>query len=239
VSEVLPEGWGKDHLTNYFDRVRKNQFATHMNKPDLSRDCRAVEELFRHSLRAADNSEAGYSLPFFNRSHSAFLAASGIAWGGQLAEAQPVLRLCLEFGGYGFYIGEDALRRDQWLARNVSSKTRDQVRNEFSHGNIKRAIKAVDPRLGSQYDELYQRLVDLGAHPNALGLSLGMTKEGEGDAIKYGTTYLHGDDEHLETTLFTSVQVGLVVLHLMHLAFPVQLKVFGLDGALAMLRSRY
>lgn len=234
----LPKGWGKDHLTSYFESVRKNQFATHVNKPDLARDCRAVDEMFRHSLRAAD-SERARSLPFFNRAHSAFLAASGNVWGGQLAEAQPVLRLCLEFGGYGFYVGENEPRLERWLARGENEKAREQVRNEFSHGKIRRAIVAVDPRLGSQYETLYQLLVDLGAHPNALGLSLGITKELEGGVVKYGTAYLHGDDDHLETTLFTSVQVGLVVLHLMQLVFPLQFKVFGLDGALAMLRRRY
>lgn len=239
MSEHLPKEWGKDHLTRYFENVRKNQFATHVHKPDLARDCRAVEELFRHCLSGSFDSETAFSMPFFFRAHSAFLAAIGIVWGAQLAEAQPVLRLCLEYGGYGFYIGEDEPRLDRWLARGETGKSRDRVRKEFGHGKIRRAIEAADPQLGGQYETLYQRLVDLGGHPNERALSLGMNRRGNGDAAEYSTIYLHGDDDHLETTLFTSVQVGLVVLHLMQLVFPAQFRLLGLDGALALLRSRY
>src|SRR5258707_9743255 len=128
--------------------------------------------MFRKLFDAAINPRPFLPVIFFLRSHSAFLSACGAVMAGQVHDEQALLRICLEQGGYAFYIGDDEARWERWMNRHDSLATLKAVRDEFSHGKVTRHISASDANLGRVYTTLYDRTIDYGGHPNGRGASL-------------------------------------------------------------------
>jgi hypothetical protein len=63
-----------------------------------------------------------------------------------------LIRLCLEHAAYGLYIGADRERWERWMARNDSPAAKQAVRDEFTHGEIKKHIRAASKKVGDQFD---------------------------------------------------------------------------------------
>jgi hypothetical protein len=53
--------------------------------------------------------------------------------------------------------------------KKPSDKT--AFRKAFTQGNVRGCIEQHDKRLAEVYDELYQRTIDTGTHPNELAVS--------------------------------------------------------------------
>ncbi len=164
-----PPGWALDTLSTYLDEFRGNQWATFHNKRPEVRDLIAIDALFDRLLNGAKDPDPQMPMTFLLRAHAAYRAAVGLVMGGQLYEAQALLRLCLEHASYGFFIGGDTARWTRWMKRNDDEKSRKVVREEFTAGAIRRAIKKADAKIGGHFEFLYERLIDFGAHPNEQG----------------------------------------------------------------------
>lgn len=234
-----PRGWGQDPLTAYLDEVRDNQFASFANKEGPVGDLIRIDGLFMKLLHGAVNPQPFAPMLFMLRAHSAYRAAAGAVMAGQLYEAQAMLRLCLEHGAYGFYIGTDPDRWERWLRRNESEAYKQAVRKEFTYKKIKQYIKSAAPRLGHQFEMLYEQAIDFGAHPNEPGFSLNARIRREDGSTHYETLYLQGDGELIDLILRTTGQVGLWVLHLMQLLYRARYELLGIHAELEEIRSRF
>lgn len=237
--DKTPNGWGNNSLTAYFENYRSNQYATFANKGPAVADLIGIDELFELFLRGAINPRPFVPMEFLLRAHAAFRAAVGAVMAGQLYEVQALLRLCLEHGSYGFYIGADQERWERWMARNDNSATKQAVREEFTHGKIKKALTAASNTIGGHFETLYDVLIDFGAHPNEQGFSMSSAiHKVDGDA-HFNTIYLHGDGLPLDLGLKRTAQVGLCALHIAQLIYPARFELLGIKDKLAELRTRY
>jgi hypothetical protein len=92
-----PVGWAAaDDLTGFIDNTRLNCFATYGNLRKEYAKLNEIDRLFRDLQDNLLNTRDWFAAFFLFRAHSAFLAGSQLAMSGQAAEANAVLRLCLE-----------------------------------------------------------------------------------------------------------------------------------------------
>jgi hypothetical protein len=177
---------------------------------------------------------------FLLRAHSAYRSAAGTVMGGQLYEAQALLRLCLEHAAYGHYIGGDTALWERWMRRNESEKNQEAVRKEFSANKVKRKLQSASAKIGTAYETLYERLIDFGAHPNEQGFSMSsaIRRQPNGD-VHLDTLYLQGDGVPLDHALKTTAQVGICVLRVAQLLYPDRFSTLGLDFELSTIMKRY
>jgi hypothetical protein len=234
-----PTGWGKDPLTSYFDEFRGNQYGTFANKQAAVGDLIRIDGLFKRFLDGAINPRPLLPMGFLLRAHSAYRAGANAVMAGQLYEAQAMLRLCIEHGAYGFYIGADDERWKRWMTRNDSPAAKQAVRDEFSHGKIKKHIQAVSAKMGSQFETLYEMLIDFGAHPNEQGFSMSSAIRRVDGNVHFDTIYLHGDGVPLDLALKSLGQVGLWVLHIAQLIYVAKFRLLGIEIELEEIRRRY
>src|SRR5262245_42864400 len=91
-----PPGWAKDNLTAAIDGARHNQYATFANKRVAYRLMQEVDDCMHRAGSNMLNPQEMLTPVFLYRCHSAFRAACGLAMGGQVVEAFPIVRTCLE-----------------------------------------------------------------------------------------------------------------------------------------------
>lgn len=239
---LTPPGWANDTLTQYLDTFRGNQLATFANKRSEVIDLITIDKMFRTLVEGAVNPRPLLPIGFLQRSHSAYLSACGAVMGGQLLEAQALLRASLEQAGYGHYIGGDQERWKRWMDRHEPrTKTQqDKWRDEFTHGKVTRGIAAADAAVGGVYSQLYDRTIDYGAHPNQLGDSMGSALEDAEDGGKrFLTIYLHEDGLLLDFALRTTAQVGICVLRIAQLIYPLRMQATGVLFQLETIAKRF
>lgn len=234
-----PPGWAQDTLSSYLEDYRGNQWATFHNKRSEMADLIALDRLFERLLKGAKDPKPMMPMSFLLRAHSAYRTAVGMVMGGQLYEAQALLRLCLEHVSYGFFIGSDTDRWTRWMKRNDSKKNKEKVRDEFTHGAIKRALKSADAKIGGYFESLYDGLIDFGAHPNEQGFSMSTKlKEGPGETHIL-SIYLHDDGIPLNFTLKNTTRVAICVLQIAYLIYRTRMELLGIRHDLDQITARY
>lgn len=152
TTQIPPQGWGGDALTDHLKGYRANQFATFANKGQPMRYLIDIDALFARFIIGAINPRPLYPMNFMLRAHSAYRAGVGAVMAGQVYESQALLRLCLEHAAYGFYIGADTERAERWLRRGESDDNRKAIRKEFHNDKIRGQIKMAAPVMHDQYD---------------------------------------------------------------------------------------
>lgn len=234
-----PPGWGNDTLTAYLEEFRGNQFATFHNKRRQVADLIALDELFERLLKGAKDPDPQMPTTFLLRAHAAYRVAVSSVLGGQLYEAQALLRLCLEHASYGFFIGSDTARWTRWMRRNDDEKSRKLVREEFTAGAIRRAIKKADVKIGGHFEFLYERLINFGAHPNEQGFSMSTKLRKEPGETHILSIYLHDDGVPLDFALKNTAQIGICALQIAYLIYPTRMQLQGILQDLDGIRARY
>jgi hypothetical protein len=234
-----PPGWAQDTLSSYLEEFRGNQWATFHNKSQAMADLIALDGLFEKLLKGAKDPKPMMPMTFLLRAHSAYRAAVGMVMGSQLYEAQAMLRLSLEHASYGFFIGDDQARWTRWMNRNDDEKSKELVRKEFTHGAIKRALKAANAKIGGHLEVLYERLIDFGAHPNEQGFSMSTKMHRSQNETHILSVYLHDDGVPLDFALKTTAQVAICVLQIAYLIYPTRMEFKGIRHDLDQITTRY
>lgn len=216
--------------------------ATFANKRSEVIDLTTIDGMFRKLLDGAVNPRPPLPIGFLLRAHSAYLSACGAVMAGQLHEAQALLRVCLEQGGYAHYIGADQARWERWMSRHEprTRSQQDKWKEEFTHGRVARGITSANPDLGRVYTELYDRAIDYGAHPNERGTSMGSALEDTDDGGKrLLTIYLHEDGLLLDFALRATAQVGICVLRIAQAIYPLRMQATGVQLQLETISKRF
>ena len=215
-----PPDWGRDDLTSYLDAVRANQFATYHNKRIVVQDLIRVDRLLADALH--DWQDPGPIVPamLFYRSHAAFRAGAGSALAGQTAEAPCLLRLCLECAGYAAVIGNEHETAETFLRRSDGDRAKKRVRAAFDGRSIKAAVGALDVQTGNAFGQLYENLIDFGAHPNEGMIVANSRMDRRDSATKIDSLYLQGNGKALDLVLRFTVQVGICSAKIFVAVFP-------------------
>lgn len=148
-----------------------------------------------------------------------------------------VLRGCIENALYGLYLSRNPTSRETWLKRDDDKKSKQTMRNEFTAGNLLRAVQSEDVKLYDIAKELYDRTIDLGGHPNEEAFFTVM-KQTEGDSkLTFHSAYLVGDEPALRLALKTCAQIGTCTLSIFQMIYPQRFDILGLSDRLNLLKK--
>lgn len=222
MEKVLPppDGWMDDSLTGFFERAHRNRFATFANKKNCAQRLIALDACFVSVAKDWQNPPNLLIPFFFFRCHSAFRAACEHAMSGQVTEAFPQIRTCLEYAGYALYIHKNSGLAETWLKRHDDDDTLKAVKKEFTVANVRSSIKNVNSRLEQIFGELYQRAIDFGGHPNERAITGSMNMINLGDQKSYESIYLHGDGLAIDHALKSTAQAGVCSLEVLQAVYP-------------------
>ena len=165
----LPEKWGDDLLSGYFDKFQTNQYATFQKKTAEFERLRRIDELFFRVTENLVDPEDQLGALLLLRAHASYRAAGAIVTAGSCAECFVVLRQCVETAAYAVYINRDPnphSLRDIWLKRAEGPDELKACRAAFTYGKYSKVLAVVDAKLANTYSILYERAIDFGAHPN-------------------------------------------------------------------------
>jgi hypothetical protein len=164
------------------------------------------------------------------RAHSSCLAGMRLCMGGQLLESCVVLRAAVEQAWYALHIAKDPdsalLRTKLWLRRDESQS---RLKDEFSIKNVRRTHRELDAVTEKHLHELYQWLIEAGAHPNPMGLLSGLKRTEEPKASTFHVPITCMDTVPLMSTTHKVLAVGVGVLSVYRLIFPERFALMGLD----------
>jgi hypothetical protein len=208
-----PPGWGQDALTAFFAQALQNQWATFVWLREPFGKLCEIDEMFLKALGNLNNTAEQLPALFFFRAHAACRAAIQLGMGGQIAEAQAVLRSCLEYALYAYFVFKNPTLREVWLKRMDDDDSKWKARDTFRVGLMLRQFEDDNPRVGAVVRTLYEDLIDMGAHPNVDGVISNMKMEERDGVVWMETAYLNVNPRQLEFILKTSARVGVCALH--------------------------
>ncbi|MSP67134.1 MAG: hypothetical protein EXQ96_03350 [Alphaproteobacteria bacterium] len=232
-----PPGWGTDTLTGFIEAAYRNRFATFANKRDWFQRLTRLDACFLRIAKDCLNPSDYIAALLFMRCHSAYRAACEHALAGQCADLFPQVRVCLEYAGYALHIHRNAGLGEKWLRRHDDKATKRAVKNEFTVSNIRTTIGKINEHAAKVFDELYQRTIDLGAHPNeqAVTGSLAITKQE--NRTEFQQIHLHSDSLSLDHGLRTTAQTGVCSLEIFQGVFAERFELLGIRAEFLKLRK--
>lgn len=214
TSVHVPAGWADRYLTNWFSKLEKQAFATFVNYADVIDPVLAFEEEFSAQLpRIFRGAEPGEQLAFvlFTRMISVQSASARLLFAGQLYEAQALMRCAVECGVYGCVLMHDPELRQIWVNRGKSNAAKDRCRAAFGWNGLLRILDTHSHNLRRLIKPVYERLIDMGAHPNSEGVVDGVFLERSSD----GKTTMRTVLSSVEAESFgAAVRQHLTVLHI-------------------------
>ncbi len=223
-----PPNWGNDPVSDFIKGAYENTFATFVNmKSDYER-IRRIDAKFRKALDYLHNTPDWFIAFFLLRSHSSYLGAARLSMSAQVYETYMILRGCLESALYGFFIAKDPTAKKAWVDRHETEQTLRLMKNTFKIGSIFSLLKKTDDKVYEAIQELYDRTIDYGAHPNPNGVLSTLQVQENDEDVHFQLKYLTNDPVQLQLALKTTAQVGVGALMLFRYVYPERFAITGL-----------
>jgi hypothetical protein len=162
----VPPSWGTDELSKFWDAARSNQFGTFVNKRPIYNRLVAIDCAFVEVSKRWTNPQSELAAMLLLRCHSAFRTAAGHAAAGQVVESYIMNRASLEFAAYALHIFRNPSLGMVWLNRHQDDASRKAAKRAFLHSAVKATVATVNQHAAKRFEELYQRTIDFGGHPN-------------------------------------------------------------------------
>lgn len=231
-----PPGWGKDSLSEFLELAQRNRYATFANKSEWYQKLSKLDDCFLRVGKGWINPPDLVTPLLYQRAHSAFRAAAGLAMSGQVTDLYPQIRACLEYAAYGLHIGENPASVDIWLARHSGAAGMKAVKTEFTVANVRESISKRDRHSAEVFDILYQRAIDFGGHPNERSVSGSMAMNEMEDRMEFLQMHLHGDGMAFLHGLKTTAQTGVCALEIFQCLYGARYELLGVRADLLSLR---
>lgn len=235
IEKKLPK-WGDDPLSTFFSDAEYNDRVTSINLADIYALLQRIHSAFKcvEEIIEKDNREE-LLVPriLMIRTHSSFLAAIRLAMSGQLSESYTVLRAAIEQAWYALHISKDPQAPNcakVWLCRNDDEASKDKCKDEFKVSNVRSTHESLDFSTAEELKNLYETMIDFGAHPNQSGMLMAMSMTEREKQIDYQLGILFPNKIALITTLRLAVAVTVGAFKVFQLIFPERFKIMGMDG---------
>jgi hypothetical protein len=236
MDEETPPGWADDELTRFLDAARSNQWATFAHKP-MARKLIAIDAQFAKVSKGWLNLNSEIAAFLLLRCHASFRAASGLAMAGQAADAYVQCRAMLEYAAYAAHMHRDPALKKVWLDRHQDAASLEVQKKAFSHRKVLASVKAVNIHAGERFEDLYQRTIDFGAHPNERSVTGNMEIVDEPGKRTMLSIMQHGDGPVLDLAMKTVAQCGMIALELLQVPFGARFELLGVSAAMLKLRK--
>jgi hypothetical protein len=227
--------WGQDDLSRLFQTAEYNNRVTSLKFPDVFRLLQQIDASFRHLTEAIErDSRQELLVPrlLIARTHSSFLASIRLSMSGQVPEATAVLRAGIEQAWYALHIAKDPRPPERvtvWLQRNDDESSRARCKKEFTKWNVHSTHLELDSVTAKQLGELYESMIDLGAHPNPLGVLTAIKMSDEEEETTCQVGLIAPKPIPVLHALKTTVEVMIGMFKVYELIFPERFKIMGLD----------
>lgn len=233
ITKQFPQSWGEDHVTKYIDGAIDNILATvtRVNHPAYPTIVE-IDDVFKTMVDGLTNTESIYEAVLLMRSHSAFLAGSTLALGGQATESFMVIRGVLENALYALHIYKNNGAGEVWINRHRNEESLTQSRNQFSYANVSRTLRNENENIADVSEHLYLRAIDFGAHPNERASSSAMQIIDEDGKKKIKQNYLTGGTEPQIHAIKSGAQIGVCSLDIFRVIFRERFDILGLTERL-------
>lgn len=232
-----PPGWATDDLTKSLDDARSNQWATFWNKGDAVRKLIAIDKLLLEVSKDWLNPESEIAALLLIRCHAAFRISTGLAMAGQLAETYPQCRAMLEYAAYAVHIYRNPRLGVVWLSRHEDTESKKKQKKAFAHREVLQTITTANRHAGKRFEELYERTIDLGGHPNERSVT-GNTKMVNTLSERTMLAIMqHGDGIELDFGLKNVALCGMVSLEMLQIVFNARFEILGINAGLLELRK--
>lgn len=235
MPEQKPPPWGDDPLSTFFSQAEYNERVSAFNLPTIYTLLQRLHAAFQRAEETVEKDSRDEFLVtrfLMVRTHAAFLAAIRLAMSGQWFESYPVLRAVIEQAWYALHIAKDPQppnRVKVWLCRNDDEASKSKCKSEFTVVNVRSTHESLDSVTAKQLHELYETMIDFGAHPNPRGVLTAMNRSEAENEVRYRVGILFVDPILLVATLRWAVAVAVGALKIFQLIFPERFKLMGLD----------
>jgi hypothetical protein len=232
-----PPGWGKDELTKFLDNARDNQHATYFRKREIVGKLIEIDAQLVTVSKNWLNPDSEILAQLLLRCHAAFRTAAGLAMAGQACEATAICRSMLEFAAYALHMHCNPELEEVWLNRHDDDASFKKQKKAFQQVNVLASVKAANRHAGGRFEDLYQRTIDFGGHPNERSVTGNLRMVKEPGKRNMMAILLHGDGPALDHALKTVAQCGMTSLEMLQIPFHARFELLGVNAAMLELRK--
>jgi hypothetical protein len=236
-TKATPPGWGKGELSKFLEATHQQQYATFHNKKEAVGRLEAIDDLFVRVSKGWLNPPSEIEAMLFLRCHAAFRAAAGEAMAGQVVESYRQCRGMMECAAYAVHIRRDPSLAKVWLDRHVDEAGMKASKKAFRHELVVASVTAANMHAGRRFEELYQRTIDFGGHPNERSVTGSMKMIEEPERRVMLAIMLHGDDAALDMGLRSVAQSAMVSLEMLQVLYDAKFEILGINAAMLSFRK--
>ncbi len=230
-----PPDWGRDELTKFLQETHQQQYATFHNK--RAGRLIAIDSLFCRVSKHWLNPQSEVAAMLFLRCHAALRAAAGEAMAGQVVESYRQSRGMMENAAYCLHINRNPELARVWLDRHVDKASLKASRDAFLHGALMASVKAANVHAAERFEQLYQRTIDFGGHPNERSVTGSMKMVERPDRREMLAVMLHDDDTAFKMGLKSVAQCAMVSLEILQAVFKARFELIGVNADMLELRK--
>jgi len=234
---AVPPAWGQDTLSQFLDKAHHDAFCTFARYHDFFVVLASIGDVFDALIRNLGDPRSHFlECLFVPRSHAAYLAGVRLGLSGQQPEAYMCLRGCLENALYGFFLNRREDLQEAFLRRHQNDRWLGLVKKHLRPSAMLDLLRAENLETGRIAKTLYERTINLGAHPNPYGMLAGLEFQREEKREIVLTQYLNPDPVVLGLCLKSAAQVGVTALDIIALVLPEPFQSAGLRRTVDELR---
>jgi len=215
LNRPRPDLWSHGSLFPFIEECWSNSVAVVGNKNVIAQRLTAIDSIFDEIHPILKPSRVAQLVPSFLllRSFNAFRASVMVGL-ALPTDSYPLQRSCLENAGYARLISTVPELSERWLNRDDDPGSK----SHFTNRAVRETIASSDDKLALIYQNLYERTIDFGAHPNEKSVTANLMK----GSLETGTAQfvmLGGDGPALDHALRMCAQVGICALKVLNLVF--------------------
>ena len=235
--EKYPTDWTKDDLSEFLEKTYRNTLASFSNLRQQYTLLQEIEGCFRTITQNLNNTNNIDVAGFLIRAHSSYLASVRLGLAGQVIEAYSLLRNCLENAFYGIHIYRIPNLYEIWIRRDESEEKKKKVRKEFELNKMLSSLEFYDEKLKDICKLLYERTIDIGAHPNEKSITSIMNINEDDAKIEYRFEYLFCNNIFQDFCLISTAQVGICSLNIFKYIYRIRFDLLGLSDKVESLKK--
>lgn len=229
--------WGDDNLTQFFDMADTNRRANREKYAGWYAKLSRIDACFVVMGKNLGNVTPIMLTVLALRCQYALKTAVGLALAGQATEAFVMLRSALEYAAYALAIFDKPALEDVFISRHMSDADAKAMKEQFRISEVKAVVRRFDAKLADIFDEMYQRTIDFGGHPNPHAAFGMMIMEERGGSTVITTWATTGDEKIIAHALKSAAQVGLNALYIFQHALKAKFELLGIRAEIEALRN--
>lgn len=237
-----PPHWGDDDLSSFMQLATSAAWASFV-QPDTRKWFEKLKCVDLTFLKAIDALK-GHTPNYFEglmlvSAHAAFRGAAEFALQGRTCESMVLMRSCLEYAMYGVHFHRHPKLIAVWAHRSDGENEKKAVRKHFKANEMIDGITAMNNAIGPRAKELYDRTIDMGAHPNEVGFfsRLSITDVPDAGGKLFQVKYLQGGEPAQMYALKSTAQIGVCALECFWLIYRERYDILGIKAAIDTLKA--